>query len=135
MNINFDELELAVEFVSGDPSFGPEAYFDTSSGKIYYVGDGVEEDLPEDLYSNEQYCCLPSKQALGLGRSTALDFISTKYPEEYETVFQYFSHKGAFSKFRMHIEQIGALEQWYEFQSQAMHQALKDWCDDNYIKY
>ncbi|GMQ46709.1 hypothetical protein [Vibrio sp. 10N] len=135
MDINFDELELAVEFVSGDPSFGAEAYLDTVSGKIYYVGDGVEEEAPTDLYTNEQYRSLPSKQDLGLGRTTALDFISTKYPEEYDEVFQYFSRKGAFSKFRIHIEQIGALEQWYEYQNLALHQALQDWCDEKNIKY
>ena len=51
MNVNLSDIEWAVEFASmgyGDH----EAYLDTETGAIYYVGDAVEEPVPDDLFEH-----------------------------------------------------------------------------------
>ncbi|UTZ27762.1 hypothetical protein HB761_13980 [Vibrio campbellii] len=135
MQVDLNDLELAMEFVSVGLSFGAEAYFNTKSGKIHYIGDGVEEVVPDDIEDSEHYLCIPNKRDLGLGRTTVLEFVSQELPSEYELISDYFSRKGAFSKFKHHIEKIGVIEQWYQFESLATRQALKDWCDENLIQY
>jgi len=135
MQVDLNDLEMAMEFVSGDLSFGAEAYLNTQSGQIHYIGDGVDEVVPDDIEDSEHYLCIPSKRDLGLGRRTVLEFVSRELPSEYDLISDYFSRKGAFAKFKHRLEQIGATEQWYQFQSLATKQALKDWCEENSVTY
>ena len=55
MNIDFGELEDAVEYASAAEELGGGAFLDTESGSILFDGDGAEDVLPEDLYENEKY--------------------------------------------------------------------------------
>lgn len=135
MNLSLNDLEMALEFVSGDPGFGAEAYIDMVSGQIYYVGDGVDEFVPDDIGNPEKYIAVPTKRDLGLGRDTVLSFATEKLPEDYDRISAYFRHRGAFSKFRSRMEQIGALDKWYAYEQAAIKQSLKDWCDENSVEY
>lgn len=135
MQVDLDDLEMAMEFVSGDLSFGAEAYLNMQSGQIHYIGDGIEEVVPEDIEDSDNYLCIPSKYDLGLGRKTVLEFVSQELPNEYRLVSDYFSRKGAFAKFKHRLEEIGAIDKWHQYQSVAIKQALKDWCEENSIQY
>ncbi len=135
MQVDLDDLEMAMEFVSGDLSFGAEAYLNMQSGKIHYIGDGIEEVVPEDIADSDNYLCIPSKHDLGLGRKMVLEFVSRELPDEYSLVSDYFSQKGAFGKFKNRLEEIGAIDKWYQYQSSAIKHALKDWCDENGVQY
>lgn len=133
MAVKLDDLEMAMEFVTGGEDFGSEAYLNLKTGKIYYLSDDDYDMDPNQI--NDDYIAIPSKQDLDLSRSTALEFVSEKLPSEYELIYEYFNKKGAFAKFKNRLEQLGATEQWYEYQSQATKKALKDWCDEYSIEY
>ena len=67
MKVNFDDLELALEFTSFDSMVGEnEAYLCTKTGTIYYDYDGTDDELPEDLYENDQYIQYSVQKALTL---------------------------------------------------------------------
>ncbi|WPC75931.1 UPF0158 family protein [Vibrio porteresiae] len=134
MKIDLDNLELAVDFVSGGSIISAEAYLDKETGNIFYLGDGVDEEAPENINS-ARYLEIPNSHELNLGRSMVLEFIQNYFPEEYELIRSYFNKRGAFSKFKERLEQIGALEQWYSYEALATKRALKEWCDENSISY
>ena len=135
MQVKLIDLEMAMEFVSSGQGFGAEAYLNVQSGQIYYIGDGVEEVVPDDINDSDHYLYIPSKSDLDLGRTSVLEFVSQELPSEYDLIFDYFRRKGAFSKFRHRLDQIGATDKWYVFQDLAIKQALRDWCDENSVQY
>jgi hypothetical protein len=67
MAVNFSDLQLAFEFVSGGGMGENEAYLDRQSGKIYWhseFGDN-DEELPNDI-DDEKYISIPDKRELDL---------------------------------------------------------------------
>ena len=66
--VDLSHIELAMEFVSSEYSFDNEAYVNSETGEIYYSGDMVVEELPEDIYENDKYVLIPSKRDLDLGK-------------------------------------------------------------------
>ncbi|MFK0569601.1 hypothetical protein [Endozoicomonas sp.] len=131
MEVSIDDLEWAVEFVSSCPSLEPEAFLDRKTGRIYYSGDGVDEELPVDVYENERYLAVPFKQDLELGHSLALEFTAQQLPGELDSVYQFFRRKGAYSKFKQLLERTGSLEQWYAFESKSVKTAIEGWCKEH----
>jgi hypothetical protein len=45
-----------------------------------------------------------------------------------------FSKRGAYQKFRALLTQRNALDRWYDFESKATEQALREWCELNSIE-
>ncbi|RMW49440.1 hypothetical protein D6U18_06120 [Lactiplantibacillus pentosus] len=52
-----------------------------------------------------------------------------------ERLEQAISGRGAFRRFRSTIEQLGLLEQWYDFEAQAYHDMAVEWCHENDVPY
>jgi len=132
MQVTLDDLEMAVEFASSNFS-DSEAYLDTENGKIYYVGDLVDEAPPDDIYDNKKYICVPSKSELDLGKSLAIQFTAESLPHKLDGVYNIFSRKGAHSKFKRMLESLDQLENWYAFEQAALKRAILDWCKENGI--
>ena len=63
MPLNYDDLEMAVEFASLGES---EAYICVETGQIYLSSDAVDVELPDDLDEEGKYLVVPSKRDLGL---------------------------------------------------------------------
>lgn len=131
--MELEELINAFEWVSaGDTaSAGCEAYVSILTGKIHWVGEGVEEDAPEDIDDGTLYIAVPHKNELQLGRSVAIDFVKVNLPEFYETVYGYFRNRGAYSRFKELLEREGQLEAWYRYEQNAVEEALCLWCEEN----
>ena len=133
MKVKLTDIEWAVEFASSGFGDG-EAYIDTQTGAIYYVGDAVEEPIPDDLFENSKYLALPSKQDLGLGKRLAIAFVAETLPDYLDKAYEIFSRKGAYAKFKALLSSVDKLELWYEYEAQSLNQAIKDWCNSNSIK-
>jgi hypothetical protein len=135
MKIEYSELELAFDFVGFGQPYQNQAYIDKESGKIYWhseFGDN-EEELPDDI-DDEKYIEIPHKNELDLGKSLVLDFTYRNIPEQTGKVEGFFRRKGAYSKFKTLLENIGALDTWYEFESSMREKALRNWCKENGIE-
>ncbi len=128
--INYDDLEMAMEFVSSGEEFGSFAYIDEDSGQIYYVSDMVDEEYPEDVEENDKYKLVPHKRELGLGKSLAIAFSEEYLPSMVGAIQRVFSSKGAYSTFKEILEDNSLLEKWYEYEKEATQRALVQWCNE-----
>jgi hypothetical protein len=134
MPATLDDIEWAVEFASsglGDH----EAYIHLDTGEIVYIGDVVEEPVPDDFYDSDRYLMFPDKRDLDLGRSLALRFVEEFIPNKLNYAYDIFSRKGAYSKFRVLLETTGQLDKWYAFEQAELKTAIVKWCSDNNVEF
>ncbi len=132
--MKLDDIEWAVEFASlgyGDH----EAFIDTETGRIYYIGDAVDEEAPEDIYETEKYLQVPDKRDLGLGKNLAIKFAAEKIPDRLDDVYEIFGRKGAYARFKELLSSLEQLEAWYSYEEIALKEAIIDWCRAHRIKF
>jgi hypothetical protein len=137
MSVKFDDLQLAVDFVSFGGLGENRAILDTQTGRFYWhseFGDNLEEDeLPEDL-DEERYLAVPHKKELNLGTALVFDFVREFLPDDYDEVRDIFRRRGAYGRFKAMLVRRRALDRWHDFSAKAEEAALRAWCDDNAIK-
>ena len=128
--VAYDEIGLALEFVSSAAPMENSAYISLDTGQIHWISESVslDEEVPEDLETSDRYVAVPHKYDLGLGKRVALEFTAEKLPDDYERVAAIFRRRGAYSSFKRILETRGLLETWYEFEALATERALKAWC-------
>ncbi|XQW83585.1 UPF0158 family protein [Thalassotalea piscium] len=133
MQVNLDDIELAIEFTSSDFSDN-HAYVNSETGEIFYAGDCVEEELPGDIDDNK-YILIPSRRDLNLGRRVAIDFAANVMPSELDNVYSMFRSRGAYSRFRSLLEHLDLIDKWHAFENETMRQAVIDWCKSKSVPY
>jgi hypothetical protein len=135
MEIEFSEIDTAFTFVSFGDQYEHYAYLNRKTGETYYVSEtgATDEDIPEDLYENEDYIEIPHKNDLNLGRNLVFDFIGSRLPEDFGKVQTYFSKKGAYSRFKDFLEQNELLDEWHQFENEQIEKELRSWCRINKI--
>ena len=131
--VSLDELLSAQEWVSAGEAaaFDCEAYVSRATGKVHWCGEGVDEEPPEDIEDGSLYIAVPHKADFHLGRSLALRFVEERLPRERETVYDYFRKRGAYSRFKSLLAQLGELDAWYQYEQAAKETALREWCAEN----
>jgi len=134
MHVDINDIELAMEFVSGG-LLDNDAYINSATGEIYYSGDAVDEELPEDIDQNETNLLIPSKQDLGLAKQLALDFTAETMPDEFNNVYAMFSSRGAYDRFKSLLHSLAATEKWYAYEQKAIEKAIIAWCKEHEIQY
>ena len=135
MPIPFSELLDAFEFISSDPAFGNSARVNRATGEIHWHSD-MDPDLfeePEDI-DDGKYIELPDPRDLDLGRRLVMRFAAERLDEHYDAIDAIFSRKGAYRRFKDFLIHVGALDAWYEYESEAKEKALREWCADNGIE-
>jgi hypothetical protein len=131
--VKYDDLFLAFDFVSFGSPMEHEAYIDRSTGKIYWVSETSEDELPEDLEESDHYIAIPHKNDLDLGTSLALRFAADRLPDHFERVKQFFRKRGAYARFKDLLSAEGRLDEWYAFEENSTETALRTWCEENDI--
>lgn len=131
--LSLDELQSAQEWVSaGDAAaVDCEAYINRATGQVYWCGEGVDDEPPEDIEDGSLYIAVPHKSEFDLGRSLALRFVEEHLPRELDTVYEYFRKRGAYSKFKSLLDRVGQLDAWHEYEQAATETALREWCEQN----
>lgn len=128
--INYSDIETAFVFVSMSPPYEHYAYLNKETGEIYFVSEiGDSNELPDDLEENEKYVSIPHKNDLGLGRNLVFDFVADNLPDEFEKVQSIFGNKGAYARYKDLLESKGQLQAWYDFESRAIEETLRVWCE------
>jgi hypothetical protein len=132
--LDLDALEQAVDWVSGGVEFGNEAYVNRQTGRIIWVGDGVEseeEEETEDLEDGTTYLAVPRRNELDLGKTLALAFAEEHLGSHAAEARDLFRRRGAYRNFKYLVERHGLLEVWYRYEDSATQQALEQWAKDN----
>jgi hypothetical protein len=127
--IDYNELELALEFVSGGVIASANAYISRDTGKIYWELSELDEELPQDINDSELYVQIPSKNELYLGKPLALKFAAKHLTDSYNTVEEIFRSRGAYGRFKSLLETKDSLEEWYEFEQAEVKAALNEWAE------
>ncbi|MGB5438038.1 MAG: UPF0158 family protein [Gammaproteobacteria bacterium] len=132
MSLKYDDLYMAVDFVSSGASLDACAYICRETGKIWYESDDSfeEEVLPDDIGDTNKYAEVPDKRYLDLGKQLALDFVLQELPGHYEKVDSIFRRRGAYSRFKDLLCEHGALDAWYRFEESATRKALCAWAKE-----
>ena len=137
VNVNKDDLVMAIDMVSASESCGIDsyAYVCTVTGKVWVTGFDDEsledQDLASDLSDNPQYIMAPDKREMDLGRDLVFKFIGEELPNELERVYGFFRRRGAYGKYKRLLEQHQLLEQWHGHEEQEVERALERWCEAN----
>ena len=133
--MNFDDIEMALYYVSSDQPFINSAFISKVTGEVFYTSlIGDSDELPDDIEESEDYIEIPHKNELNLGKSLVFDFVSERIPEKSDGVSQIFRRKGAYSRYKNLLESLGLLDEWYKFEDSHQNKALRKWCADNDIE-
>ena len=86
--VEYEDLLLALEFVSSSPPTENSAYVSLDTGKIYWASslNPIEDDAPDDLEESDRYIAVPHKNDLDLGQDLAFRFVAQELPDDYERV-------------------------------------------------
>lgn len=135
--LKLDDLLAAYEFVSaGEVSMlDAAAYICRATGQVYWSGEGVDEELPEDIDDDSRYVAVPGKRDFDLGRALVMRFVLEQMPESYDAVCGYFRKRGAYSHFKSLLERSGRLEAWYRYEEAATAAALREWGEDEGFRF
>jgi hypothetical protein len=131
--IKLDDLVQAAEWVTAGKheAVDCEAYVDRASGVVIWAGEGIDEELPEDIDDESKYAAVPDKDEFALGRALALSFAKTHAPSSYERIEQYFRKAGAYGRFKSELDRLDRLEEWHAYEQRAIEDALRGWAEDN----
>ena len=97
--VDLDDLIAAHEWVSCDGPFETAAYISRADGKIYWEGEGIEEELPADIEDGTLYIMVPHRREFDLGARLALRFAADQLSgADYDQVRAIFGRRGAFAR-------------------------------------
>jgi hypothetical protein len=132
VSLSLKELLAACEWVSGGEAaaLDCEAYVSRKTGSIHWRGEGVDEELPEDIEDGSQYIAVPHKSEFDLGRSLAIRFAEEHLPQHQEAVYEFFRKRGAYAQFKSLLSRAGQLDAWHEYELSATEISLREWCNE-----
>jgi len=138
MAVSFAKLLEAFELVD---LRGVEnvVYLCRQTGQTFWRSDfpdfeELQDELPDDIEDDTKYIQVPDKYELDLGKALVFDFAAEVLPDDYDDVRDFMRRRGGYRRFRALVERRHVLERWYEFEKEAIHKALRDWCEVNGIE-
>jgi len=135
MRVDWTELLHTFEFVSLGQPYEHEAVLCRKTGKFLWhseLGDDVDE-WPDDADDDEKYLSIPHKKELDLGMPLVFGFVEQFLPDELDEVRRIFHKRGAYARFKDLLQRKNALVRWYDFETKATEEALRQWCEINGI--
>jgi hypothetical protein len=135
MRFKFEDIEMAFDFVSSAPPEENAAVVRKDTGQILWHSDmGDSDDIDDEDWNAEDAVAIPHKTDLELGRELVFDFVRSRLPEESDRVHDFFSHRGAYGRFKNLLASKNLLDAWYAFEAEAEGKALRQWCADEGIE-
>ncbi len=135
MPVAFSEILDAFAFISAS-EFGNSAWVNRETGTIHWRSEWDPEldPPPEDVEDAQKYVALPTPRDLDLGKPLVMRFAAERLDNHYDEIADIFSRKGAYRRFKDFLRRVGALDSWYEYESEAQERALREWCAENGIE-
>ena len=135
MDIKFSDIEDAFFFVSMTPLFTHHAILCKETGKIYYASEhGDDDEIPEEIFEDDNCVEIPNKNELNLGRNLVFEFVERYLPGDFDKIRHIFRRKGAYGRFKDYLKDRNFLQNWYDFENSRQTEALREWCENNKIK-
>ncbi|NMA47462.1 MAG: hypothetical protein GX945_12960 [Lentisphaerae bacterium] len=94
------------------------------------------EELWERIINDPNWIEVPDRRELGLDSRVPLRFADEHLsPANCDLVEHFFRRRGAYRKFYALLERLGMLEKWYQFQDEAVYEAIEQWLQENDIEF
>ena len=134
MPVKFEDVSLAFDYVSSDDIGMNHAWLNRETGETWFRSEmyGSDEELPDDI-DDGKYIAIPHKKDLDLGQPLVFRFVREYLPDDLDEVYDIFSRKGAYAKFRRLLARRSAVDRWRDFSTKAEEAALREWCAENAI--
>jgi hypothetical protein len=131
--VTADTLESALEWTSSGGPFENQAFLSRTTGELFFQSayGNSDDDLPDDLEDGTAYIAVPHKNDLDLGRELVLEFARTEAPAHLNAIENYFRQRGAYAKFKSHLERTNLLEHWFAFEAAEKSKAIEAWAVEN----
>lgn len=128
MDIEYEKIELAYEFVSAGPLHAHRALLDRETGGVLLQSDvsGLDE-FPEHA-DTDRYLPLPTRSDLHLGKTLVIAFVQEHAPEALGEVLDMFGRKGAYPRFKAFLDRHLLVDRWYDYEGRQTEKALRGWC-------
>lgn len=133
------DVIIALETISANLDF--QVYFNKKSKEfidvsLEWLATEEYETLIEEIeYNGNNYISLPEKYEIN-EYSMMEDFIwNLTDKQKANQLIEAIQGKGAFSRFRQQIINLGVADAWYEYRDHAYKMIAKKWCQENNIKY
>ena len=128
--VKLETIIDALEWVNDETG----AYYDTETGECDFwseYGDNEidEEELEERLESG-RYIPLPDRMEINEYRM--MEAFAYDRDDRLVRVIQ---GRGAFRRFKDMAEEIGLLDDWYEFRDNCYRDRAERWCKDHYFEW
>jgi hypothetical protein len=112
--IRLEDVVDAFEFVSVSEFGENQAYICRATGRIFLVSDTVDPEdddweVPDDPEA-QGYCTVPHRRELDLGKRVAIAFAAEALPDYAADVWQIFSRRGAYRRFKDFLDASGMLD-------------------------
>lgn len=135
MKVSRRDIQTAFDFVSSVRPEEHTAVLDKSTGKIYYHSElGDLDEIPDSLWQSKDIVQIPHKNDLDLGRELVFRFVEARMPDDYANVEDMFRRPGAYGRYKDLVASRGLLDEWYEFEKQAVNTELREWCEAHEIE-
>jgi hypothetical protein len=135
MKVSRGDIEMAFDFVSSARPEEHTAVLDKSTGTIYYHSEfGDLDEIPDDLWESKDAVEIPHKNEFDLGKQLVLRFVGSRLPDDHAAVEEIFRRRGACGRYKDLLASRRLLDEWYEFEKQAMDKAIQEWCEAHGIE-
>ena len=99
------------------------------TGTLYVYSELADDavELPEDIEDNTRYAEIPTRWDLDLQKRLVLRFADEIVPDHGHEIEGIFRRRGAYSRFKDYLHEIGQLDAWYKYEEAAVREALCRW--------
>lgn len=134
MKVKLTDIIDAMDFTDDNS----EHYLDKVTGEIVYINDMYMDRAEVEELSNQldEHDCfrLPDQRELN-DYAIMEDFVSTLSGSAQEKLEDAISGRGAFSRFKNGIRQLGLQDQWFAFRDEAYKRKAIAWCEENGVEW
>jgi len=151
MKVKIDDIIDAVDF-DNDMS---RSFLNTNTYQVFMFTDEElhaaqsDEDLSDSaewyyeaverakhyLENPDDYLSLPEKYDFNEYRIIEKFIARVMVAKQSEMLFQSINGKGAFRRFKMVLEKLGLVDEWYKYRGQKLREFVKFWCRENKIDF
>ena len=120
----------ALEWVDDETS----VYYDTQTGETEiwseYGDNEIEEEELEERLDNGRYIALPDRMEIN-----EYHMMEAFAYDRDERLVRAIQGRGAFRRFKDTAEEIGLIDDWYEFRENCYRSRAEDWCEDHNLEW
>ena len=107
-----------------------EVFYDVETGDTVIYLDYGDNDITPDELEDERYIKLPDR--FEINEYHMMERFAYDHDERLVRAIQ---GRGAFRYFKDTAEELGLLDEWYEFRDNCYRSRAEDWCRDNDLRW